>query len=62
MDNVHSTILKESSQYLQDMNTVVEDLKQSGISDHTMLLKDSSFLDSLQQIGTEKDTEENDVQ
>ncbi|XP_072762976.1 DNA-directed RNA polymerase, mitochondrial [Anoplolepis gracilipes] len=47
-DYVHSNILKESDEYLKDKSTVVEDLKEYAMSDNTMLIKDSSFLDTLQ--------------
>lgn len=46
--NVHCNILKESDEYLKDKSTVVEDLKEYAMSDNTMLIKDSSFLDTLQ--------------
>ncbi|RLU20664.1 hypothetical protein DMN91_007277 [Ooceraea biroi] len=63
VDSIHSAILKESSEYLQDTTAIVEDLKQSGVSDHTMLLKDSSFLNTLQQINKtdDKDVDQNDT-
>jgi len=47
-DNVHCNILKESDEYLKDKSTVVEDLKEYAMSDNTMLIKDSTFLDTLQ--------------
>ncbi|XP_011259925.2 DNA-directed RNA polymerase, mitochondrial isoform X1 [Camponotus floridanus] len=47
-DNVHCNILEESDEYLKDKSTVVEDLKEYAMSDNTMLIKDSTFLDTLQ--------------
>lgn len=49
MDDTHCAILKESDEQLDDASVVVENLKESGINDHTALIKNSSFLDMLQQ-------------
>ncbi|XP_071557732.1 DNA-directed RNA polymerase, mitochondrial [Temnothorax nylanderi] len=49
--NTDCAILKESEQLDEqlDASAVVENLKESGTNDHTMLIKDSSFLNMLQQ-------------
>lgn len=49
VDDTHD-VLKESDEQLDDTSAIVENLKESGVSDHTTLIKDSSFLDMLQQI------------
>jgi len=38
----------------------MENLKESGISDYTTLIKDSSFLDMLQQIDKNEDMDKKD--
>lgn len=61
-DNIHCNILKESDEYLKDKSTVVEDLKEYAMNDNTMLIKDSSFLDTLQIDKNEnKDKSQDDV-
>lgn len=47
-ENKTDNVLKESDEYLKDKSTVVEDLKEYAMSDNTMLIKDSTFLDTLQ--------------
>ncbi|XP_029176910.1 DNA-directed RNA polymerase, mitochondrial isoform X2 [Nylanderia fulva] len=58
VDNVSHNVLKESDEYLKDKSTIVEDLKEYGMSDNTMLIKDSSFLDTLQSDNTDKSQED----
>nr|XP_012230354.1 PREDICTED: DNA-directed RNA polymerase, mitochondrial [Linepithema humile] len=48
LDNTYNMILKESEEYVEDKSTVIENLKECGISDNTTLIKDSTFLDILQ--------------
>lgn len=47
-DNVFYNVLKESNEYLKDKSPVVEDLKEYAMSNSTTLIKDSTFLDTLQ--------------
>lgn len=47
-------MLKESGEQLDDTSTVIENLQESGINDHTTLIKSSSFLNTLQQIDKDK--------
>ncbi|XP_018368910.1 PREDICTED: DNA-directed RNA polymerase, mitochondrial isoform X2 [Trachymyrmex cornetzi] len=47
-DDTHYAIPKEFDGQLDDTSAVMENLKESGISDQTALIKDSSFLNMLQ--------------
>jgi len=42
-------MLEESKEYVEDKSTMIENLKECGVSDNTTLIKDSTFLDILQQ-------------
>lgn len=58
MDKIHHDILQESSEYLKDKSAIIEELKESGLTDQVTLIKDSSFLKTLQQIN--KNDEKNE--
>ncbi|KAL6260323.1 hypothetical protein P5V15_007854 [Pogonomyrmex californicus] len=53
-----NAVLKESDEQLDDTFAVIEDLKASGINDQITLIKDSSFLDMLQQIDTKDESQD----
>ncbi|KYQ53912.1 DNA-directed RNA polymerase, mitochondrial [Trachymyrmex zeteki] len=48
VDDTHYAIPKEFDGQLDDTSAVMENLKESGVSDQTALIKDSSFLNMLQ--------------
>lgn len=55
---MHYAILKASDEYLGDKTAIVEELKESNISDNTSLIKDSSFVGTLHQIDESSDKNE----
>ncbi|XP_011867383.1 PREDICTED: DNA-directed RNA polymerase, mitochondrial isoform X2 [Vollenhovia emeryi] len=63
VDDIRSTVLREPDEQLDDTSAVVENLKESGINNHTALIKGSSFLDMLQQVdkNVDKDANQDDV-
>lgn len=59
MNDTHCAILKESNE-LNDTSAIIENLKESGVNDHTALIKNSSFLNMLQ-IDKNEDKIQDDV-
>ncbi|KAL0128377.1 hypothetical protein PUN28_003577 [Cardiocondyla obscurior] len=60
VDDTHYTVLKESDEQL-DASKVVENLKESGINDCTALIKESFFLDMLQNGNKDKDIDQDNM-
>ena len=58
MDDTHYAISKEFDGQLDDTSAVMENLKESGGSDQTTLIKDSSFLDMLQDKNEERNNQD----
>ena len=61
MDDTHYVILKEFDGQLDDTSAVMENLKESDGSDQTTLIKDSSFLDMLQDDKNEEKNNQDDT-
>ena len=61
MDDTHYAISKEFDGQLDDISAVMENLKESGGSDQTTLIKDSSFLDMLQDNKNEERNNQDDT-
>lgn len=50
-------MLKESEEYVENKSTMIENLKECDMSDNTTLIKDSTFLNTLQK-NTENDKDD----